>query len=153
MFEGTVETSCLLQREASMQPNFIDILPVLACSDIAAEHDFLVSVLGFASGGLERAPDGTVVHAEVRAGDRRIWLHLTSEAAKLATPEKLGGAGGGIVVYVRDVDAHFTAVRDAGATILHEPVDRPYGQREYGVRDPDGHSWWIATPYAMPEPS
>jgi uncharacterized glyoxalase superfamily protein PhnB len=129
-----------------LQTEFLDVLPVLACSDIAAEHDFLVSVLGFASGGLERAPNGMVVHGEVRAGERRIWLHLTSEAQKLAPPSKLGGAGGGITVYVKDVDAHFEAVRNAGATILSEPTDQPYGQREYGVRDPDGHSWWIATP-------
>ncbi len=131
-----------------MQTDFIDILPVLACSDIAAEHDFLVRVLGFASGGLERAPNGTVVHGEVRAGERRIWLHLTSETDQLATPATLGGAGGGIVVHVKDVDAHFEAARAAGATILREPTDQPYGQREYAVRDPDGHSWWIATPTA-----
>ena len=133
-----------------MQTDFIDILPVLSCSDIVAEHDFLVRVLGFSSGGLERAPDGTVVHGEVRAGARRIWLHLTSETAKLATPTTLGAASGGLVVHVKDVDAHFEAARRAGATILREPTDQPYGQREYGVRDPDGHSWWIATPTAAP---
>jgi uncharacterized glyoxalase superfamily protein PhnB len=129
-----------------LQPDFIDVLPVLVCSDIAAEHDFLVRVLGFTSGGLERAPDGSVVHGEVRAGERRIWLHVTSEAYKLATPSSLGGAGAGITIHVKDVDAHFEAARSAGATILNEPIDRPYGQREYGVRDPDGHNWWIATP-------
>jgi uncharacterized glyoxalase superfamily protein PhnB len=133
-----------------LQTDFLDILPVLACSDIAAEHDFLVRVLGFASGGLERSPDGTVVHGEVRAGGRRIWLHLTSESANLATPATLGGAGGGIVVHVKDVDTHFEVARRAGATILSEPTDQPYGQREYAVRDPDGHSWWIATPTATP---
>ena len=129
-----------------MQTDFIDVLPVLVCSDIAAEHDFLVRALGFTSGGLERAPDGTVVIGEVRAGDRRIWLHPTREAYKLATPLSLGGAGAGITVLVKDVDAHFAAARTAGATILNEPTDRPYGQREYGVRDPEGHNWWIATP-------
>jgi PhnB protein len=137
--------------EANLQTEFIDLVPVLACSDIAAAHDFLVHVLGFASGGLEHAPDGTVVHGEVLAGERRIWLHLTSETAKLATPATLGAAGGGIVVYVKDVDAHFEVARRAGATILREPADQPYGQREYAVRDPDGHSWWIATPSAAPE--
>lgn len=131
-----------------MRTDFIDVLPVLACSDIEAEHDFLVRVLGFHSGGLERTPDGTVVHGEVLAGERRIWIHLTSATEKLATPTTLGGAGGGIVVFVKDVDAHFEASRDAGATILLEPTNQPYGQREYGVREPDGHSWWIATPSA-----
>jgi len=133
-----------------MATEFIDIVPVVACSDIAAEHDFLVRVLGFISAGLERAPDGNVVHGEVRAGGRRIWLHLTSEMAKLDTPARLGGSGGGMVVHVRDVDAHFAAAKAAGATTLSEPTDQDYGQREYGVRDPDGHSWWFATPTAAP---
>jgi uncharacterized glyoxalase superfamily protein PhnB len=129
-----------------VQVEFLDLLPVLACSDIAAEHDFLVQVLGFTTGGLERTPDGSVVHGEVRAGERRIWLHVTSESEKLASPAELGGAGGGIVVHVKDVDAHFEAARRAGATILHEPSNQPYGQREYALRDPEGHNWWIATP-------
>jgi uncharacterized glyoxalase superfamily protein PhnB len=25
-------------------------------------------------------------------------------------------------------------------------MDQPYGQREYGVRDCEGHRWWFATP-------
>jgi uncharacterized glyoxalase superfamily protein PhnB len=125
---------------------FADIIPLLACSDIAAEHEFLVSVLGFASAGVERTADGTVVHAEVRAGSRRIWLHREDEADGLVPPRKRGSAGGGIVVHVGDVDAHHDRVRAAGADVLSEPSDQDYGQREYGVRDPEGHLWWIATP-------
>src|SRR5688572_19261523 len=45
-----------------------DVIPLLACREIVIEHDFLVDVLGFASAGLERTPDGAVVHAEVRLG-------------------------------------------------------------------------------------
>jgi len=131
-----------------LQSNFTEVFPVLACSDIAGEHDFLVRVFGLASGGLERTPNGEVVHGEVRAGERRIWLHLTSETNSLSTPAKLGYAVGGIVVYVDDVDAHFKAARDAGANITHEPANQPYGQREYGARDPEGHYWWFATPLA-----
>jgi hypothetical protein len=33
-----------------------------------------------------------------------------------------------------------------GAQIDTEPVDQPYGQREYGARDLEGHRWWFATP-------
>ena len=49
---------------------------------------------------------------------------------------------------VDDVDAHFAHAKAAGATILSEPTDQDYGQREYGVKDPEGHSWWMATPFA-----
>jgi uncharacterized glyoxalase superfamily protein PhnB len=27
-----------------------------------------------------------------------------------------------------------------------ELQDQPYGQREYGARDPEGHRWWFASP-------
>ncbi len=136
-----------------MPPVLTDIIPVLVCSDIAAEHDFLVSVLGFTSAGLERTPAGAVVHAEVRTGDRRIWLHVSSQTARLEPPSILGAAGGGLVVYVTDVDAHFAQVKASGAEILSEPAAQPYGQREYGVRDPEGHCWWFATPTAGPAAS
>lgn len=125
-----------------------DIIPLLVCSDIAAEHDFLVNVLGFTSGGLERTSDGTVVHGEVRAGSRRVWLHRANEADTLLPPGPRGLSGGGIVIHLPDVDRHYEHVRAAGADILYEPRDEDYGQREYGIRDPEGHLWWIATPIA-----
>jgi uncharacterized glyoxalase superfamily protein PhnB len=125
-----------------------DVIPLLVCRDIAAEHDFLVTALGFESGGVERTPDGDVVHAEVRAGGRRVWLHRSDPDGGLVPPVQSGSAGGGIVVHVPDVDAHHVRARDAGATIEYPPRDEEYGQREYGVRDPEGHLWWIATPFA-----
>jgi hypothetical protein len=29
----------------------------------------------------------------------------------------------------------------------------PYGQREYGLTDPEGHRWWFATPLSIAEPN
>jgi MerR family transcriptional regulator, thiopeptide resistance regulator len=133
-----------------MRIAFLDVIPLIACEDIGATHDFLVSAFGFSSAGLERDGDGRVVHGEVRAGERRIWLHLITVEHGLATPRALGASGGGNVIHVDDVDAHFERARAAGAPILSEPTDKEYGQREYGVADPDGHSWWFATPTALP---
>lgn len=134
--------------DAGVSPESTDVIPLLACADIEAEHAFLVDVLGFESGGVERIPDRAVVHAEVRAGSRRIWLHRSDESAGVISPAVSGRSGGGIVVHVADVDAHHERVRVAGADVLYEPRDEDYGQREYGVRDPEGHLWWIATPKA-----
>ena len=127
-----------------MAVEFLDLIPVVPYADIRAAHDFLVDVLGFTSGGIVEAPDGTVVHGEVRAGAQRIWLHAA--AGGLTTPQAAGAATAGIVVLVVDVDAHFARARAKGATIEREPTDEEYGQREYGVRDPEGHRWFIATP-------
>ena len=127
-----------------------EVIPVVPYHDIRAGHDFLVDVLGFASGGVVEDGNGVVIHAEVCSHERRIWLHAV--AGGLTTPQDSGVSTGGIVVYVDDVDAHFERARDratdTGATILREPTDEEYGQREYGLRDPEGHNWYIATPFA-----
>jgi uncharacterized glyoxalase superfamily protein PhnB len=49
-----------------------------------------------------------------------------------------------LYVYVDDVDAHCELARVAGAVIVEEPADQPYGERRYRARDPEGHSWYFA---------
>ena len=122
------------------------LIPVLTYQDIAAAHDFLVQAFGFAAGGVHRDPDGRAIHGEVRAGDATIWLHRVTAEHQLDSPLAAGVAHSGIVVHVDDVDAHYRRARSAGARIDSEPVDQPYGQREYGARDPEGHRWWFAAP-------
>ncbi len=131
-----------------MTSEFMDVIPVLPYRDIQAAHDYLIRVLGFTSGGVEQDGGGRVVHAEVRAGDRRFWLHEAS--AGLAPPASSGTRSGGAVVHVADVDGHFERAQRAGAEILRPPIDEGYGQREYGLRDCEGHDWFFATPFARP---
>jgi len=128
-----------------MSIELMDAIPVLPYIDIRAAHDFLVNVIGLDSGGLVEH-EGRVIHGEVRAGNRRFWLH--ESAGALTSPANAGVRTGGIVLHIADVDAHFERVKAAGATVLRPPTDEDYGQREYGVRDPEGHDWYIATPFA-----
>ena len=127
-----------------MASEFLDVIPVLPYRDIRAAHDYLVRVLGFTSGGVVEIDGGRVVHGEVRAGDRRFWLHEV--AGSLASPAAGGTRSAGIVVHVADVDAHHERAKAAGAEITRPPTDEDYGQREYGLRDCEGHEWYIATP-------
>jgi uncharacterized glyoxalase superfamily protein PhnB len=122
------------------------VIPVLVYEDIEAAHDFLVRTFGFASGGLHRLEDGTVVHAEVRAGDAAIWLHRVTAEHEMASPRGAVVSHGGLSVIVPDVDAHFARVKAAGARIEREPEDQDYGLREYGARDPENHRWWFSSP-------
>ena len=126
-------------------PTFARIIPVLVYDDIPAAHDFLVDAFGFESGGVERNAEGHTVHAEVRAGAAAIWLHRVTEEHRLASPHQAAGSAG-LVVHVDDVDLHYARARAKGAEIESEPQEQPYGQREYGARDPEGHRWWFATP-------
>ena len=135
------------EAEPGAAPELLDVIPVLPYDDIRAAHDFLVDVVGLSSGGLVEH-EGTVVHGEVQAGGRRIWLHASG--GPLRAPGRDGPRSGGIVLHVGDVDAHFARALAAGATILREPTDEDYGQREYGLRDPGGHDWYVATPFDQP---
>jgi PhnB protein len=69
---------------------------------------------------------------------------LGSPGPTFRGPGELGGATVGIHVYVDDVDAVFARARDAGASVLREPADQSYGDRNCMVADPEGHQWWFA---------
>jgi uncharacterized glyoxalase superfamily protein PhnB len=124
------------------------VIPILVYDDIEAGHDYLVKVFGFTSGGLHRLDDGTVVHGEVTLGDCAIWLHAVVPERQMASPRDSDVSHGGLSVHLPDVDEHFQRVKATGASIDSEPTDQPYGLREYGVRDPEGHRWWFSTPLA-----
>jgi uncharacterized glyoxalase superfamily protein PhnB len=82
-------------------------------------------------------------------GFERIIPVLTYQAEhRLNSPLASDVAHSGLFVYVDNVDAHYERARAAGALIDSQPVDQPYGQREYGARDLEGHRWWFATPAA-----
>jgi predicted enzyme related to lactoylglutathione lyase len=49
------------------------------------------------------------------------------------------GSLSGLFLGTDDVDATFEAVRAAGAEVLQEPMDMPYGPRECAFRDPAGN--------------
>jgi MerR family transcriptional regulator, thiopeptide resistance regulator len=124
------------------------IIPILVYEDIQAAHDYLVRVFGFASGGLYRTEDGTVVHGEVRHGDAAIWLHRATPEHEMASPRDAASSHGGLEVMVPDVDAHYAHAKAVGARIDGEPTDQDYGLREYGARDLENHRWWFSSPVA-----
>ena len=127
-------------------PNFQRITPVLVYEDIESGRDFLVSAFGLQAGRIDRDDAGQVVHGEVHIGSEVIWLHRVTAEHGLASPRSQEAASGGLAITVEDVDAHYERARAAGATVDRAPVDQPYGRREYGARDCEGHRWWFGTP-------
>jgi MerR family transcriptional regulator, thiopeptide resistance regulator len=117
---------------------------LLVYDDLAAAHEYLSRVFGLTAGPLERDADGHAVHGEIRAGDQVIWLHPAGPG--FLSPRTLGGVTSMTVVVVDDADAHYASSRAAGADILKEPVDQPYGVREYGARDLEGQLWYFHSP-------
>lgn len=58
------------------------------------------------------------------------------------------GALNGVHFQTDDLDATFERVRGAGAEIVQEPTEQPWGTRDFAVRDPSGNLVRIDQPPA-----
>jgi catechol 2,3-dioxygenase-like lactoylglutathione lyase family enzyme len=58
------------------------------------------------------------------------------------------GALNGVHFHSDDLDGAFEQVRGAGAEIVQEPTDQPWGTRDFAVRDPSGNLVRIDQPPA-----
>ncbi|WP_112133633.1 VOC family protein [Glycomyces dulcitolivorans] len=63
-----------------------------------------------------------------------------SESDRQAMSELLAkGLLRGVIFETDDVDATFEKISSAGADVLQEPMDQPYGVRDCAFRDPAGN--------------
>ena len=83
------------------------------------------------------SPDGVVHHAKVRVGTSVLEM---GEAHGQYQP-----TASVLYLYVPDVDATYRRAIQAGATSISEPADQPYGDRNAGVKDAFGNTWYIAS--------
>lgn len=58
------------------------------------------------------------------------------------------GALNGVHFHADDLDATFEKVQAAGAEIVQEPIDQPWGTRDFAVRDPSGNMVRVDQPPA-----
>ena len=120
------------------------IAPYLGYEDGDAALEFLAKAFGFTEQFKMHMPDGSLGHAEMDLDDSGIMLGCPGPHHR--SPRREGRPSDVLVhVYVDDVDAHFARAAAAGATILEEPADQPYGDRRYTAADLDGHRWMFAT--------
>src|SRR5438552_2701450 len=110
-------------------------ISILVYADLEAAHEYLVRVFGLGPGELHRDDEGRVVHGELQAGDGVVWLHREAPEFGMASPRSLGAVTASVAVMVDDVDAHYRHAVEQGAAIQYEPVDQPYGYREYDAVD------------------
>jgi uncharacterized glyoxalase superfamily protein PhnB len=110
------------------------VIPGLHYRDAPAAIEWLCRVLGFKRHLVVPGPDGTIAHAELSFGHGMIMLGSGESAAKSE-----------ISLIVADADAHYAVARAAGAEMMIEIEDKPYGGRGYACRDPEGHVWGVVT--------
>ena len=80
--------------------------------------------------------DGRLQGATVRAGS--VEFYLGQDDWKLGR-DRVKGAGFRIYCTTRqNVDAVAAGIKARGGTLLHEPQDEPWGERDFAIADPDG---------------
>ena len=93
-----------------------------------------------------RLPMGDkIAHAEMQIGDSRFMLSDEFPDWDALSPKTRGGATGGFVIYVPDVDAALDRAVKAGAKLVQPAEDQFWGDRMGTVADPFGHQWTLGT--------
>jgi uncharacterized glyoxalase superfamily protein PhnB len=126
-----------------MRPN---IFPAVRYRDAGAALDWLKQAFGFDEKAVYRDDEGRIVHAELRLADGVVMLGQYDEAGWLGgDPPRPLSSTVSIYAVVSDPDAHYEAATTAGARIVRELDDMPYGSREYSARDLEGNLWSFGT--------
>jgi uncharacterized glyoxalase superfamily protein PhnB len=122
------------------------LAPYLFYEDVAAAAQFLQDAFGFRLGFTSPDPDGGLAHAQLLHGSGMIMLgHAGDGGLGLAKSARaLGALHAGTYVFVDDVDAHCDRARAAGAKVMLEPADQPWGDRMYCAVDREGQFWMFA---------
>jgi PhnB protein len=120
----------------------------LVVSPCAEALDFYRRAFGAKTLMTMPGPDGLLVHAEMNLGGSIIMLadevNMPGSAVR-RSPKNAGAVTGGVMLYVKDVDAAFQRAVDAGAKAAMPPQDQFWGDRLGQVEDPYGHVWSMAT--------
>ena len=121
--------------------------PVLYAKDVEAVAAFYRR-LGFEEHFRLAQPDGTPGFVGLRRDQAELGVTTEESPRALAGVEPGPGPRHELFVYVEDVDATAAELREAGATVVREPADMPWGERVGFVADPEGNLVSLAAPAA-----
>ena len=114
-------------------------IPIIAVSDSSRAEEYYCQVLGFQKLFTYRPDQTKAEPCYMGVARDGFILHLHSfkrERAGLTD----------VFLYVTDVDELFAELSARGAICQLPPTDQTWGNREIGIRDPDGNVLVFATP-------
>jgi uncharacterized glyoxalase superfamily protein PhnB len=121
------------------------VVPVLIYPDVREAVDWLCEAFGFE----ERVQIGEAHRSQLRVGDGAV---IVGDVRHDRVPPRAGEVTHSVRVRVEDANAHCKRARSHGVTILMEPTDFEYGEREYTAEDLAGHRWTFAETLADVHP-
>ena len=113
-------------------PQLTGSAPHFLVSNVARAVDFYVDKLGFARPPLWGDP--AVFAMPTRDG----FIVMLNQVEQME-PRPQGGDTWDAYFWCDDADSLCAEFKAAGAPIEYGPLDRPYGNREFALRDPDGY--------------
>jgi PhnB protein len=130
----------------SIPAGFHTITPYLIFKDAAPAIAFYERAFGAKELFRKTDDTGKIRHAEMLIGTSPIMLAGEfAEFPEWKSAESRGGSPVHMYLYVEDCDALFERALAAGAKVLLPMQDQEYGDRQGGLTDPFGHTWYVAT--------
>ena len=137
---------------SEMQTTTTPIVYAGACCyhDAIKMIGWLERAFGFKKHAVYMADDGnSVVHAEMAYGSSILMMSSFKKTGVLAKhvrpPSELGANTQSVYIAVPDPDAVYRTAKAAGAEIVMELADQPYGSRDFICKDPEGYVWCFGT--------
>jgi uncharacterized glyoxalase superfamily protein PhnB len=124
---------------------FRTVTPHLVCDGAAEAIEFYKKAFGAVEIARLPAPNGRIMHAQVRIGDSPVMLVDENPECGSAAPTTLKGSPVSIHLYVNDADAFAARAAAAGAKVLMPVSEQFWGDRFGVLQDPYGHLWSVAT--------
>jgi uncharacterized glyoxalase superfamily protein PhnB len=126
---------------------------MISYEDGIAALEWLRSAFGFQETARLTTPDGRLSHGEMETGAGLIMLacptpdyrspkHHREFCEQARKWSSVPWIVDGVLVYVDDLNQHFTRAKAAGALILSEIEEDPPGRR-YRAEDFEGHRWFF----------
>lgn len=121
------------------------VYPRLAYRDPTRAVAWLVRGFGLCEreGARLSTAEGVIRMTELQLGTGLVMIG-TAGLHGLESPSQLGGRNQMVMAYVDGIDAHYARAKAAGAVVVMELMDQPWGDRRYEALDLEGHRWYFA---------
>ena len=112
-----------------------DVIGLKVVNDVAFDGLRWLSLTPPAQPGVEIVLQVPEQYPDISPADRDAMAALVAK-----------GLLAGVIFTTDDCDATFEQLRAAGAEVLQEPIDQPYGVRDCAFRDPAGNMLRFSQP-------
>lgn len=116
-------------------PKITASAPVLLVKDVAASANYFRNACGFTYEGFVGNPPVFCICSR----DRHYLMLAKTDPEKIVPYWKIREHTWNAYFWVDDADALYAQVKAAGAKMDYGPCTQPYGVREFGIQDLDGH--------------